>query len=213
MKKQIKPFIAVAAGISLSALLCQTSQAGLAPGGSISGTSILADALGANTGPEALVINWSVSESLSDVYTYTYIVNNPAGDQLLGGPNVGSPEIVDDFAVDFNTTEPGALLPGTITGGTVGYPLAGAAVNWILFSPTVAAGTNSGPLSFESLDAPTMGIASAQDANPPSPWDSFPAGQPVPVPSVPDCGNTFALLGGAMTVLPFIGMRKKAFRS
>ena len=173
-----------------------------------SGTSILADVYGTATGPEALTVSWSVVENTPGVYTYTYIIDNPPGDVLLPGSfDPGLPESVDSFAVSFNAAAPGAVVPNTLNGGSHTHDLGSAGLSWSM--PSVDAGTNSPPLSFQSDDAPTMGNASASDANPPSPWSSSPDGDQVPVPNVPDSTNTAALLAGALLLL-LPGMRKKA---
>ena len=66
-----KPIAAVAVGaVLLSGMLCPAARAqGLL---NESGTAILANAFGTATGPEALTVDWSVVESASDVYTYSY---------------------------------------------------------------------------------------------------------------------------------------------
>jgi hypothetical protein len=209
MKTHTKPFITLISGpILLCGLLCQTSQA--ADVTVTSGTATLADSLGDNTPPEALTVAYSVTEdTVSDIFTYTYTVNNPANDVVLAGPQAGQPEIVDAFIADFNDTAPGAVIAGSIVGGNGGFTLDGSGVEWAMVFPTVAPGTNSGPLSFESYDAPTMGNAAATDANPPSPWNSSPDGQPVPVPSTPDSTNTAALLAGMLLLLPLRSTMKK----
>jgi len=101
MKKHLKPIVALISGpILVSGLLCPTAYAQLTPGGAgISGSSILADTYGANTAPEALTVNWSVVESVTDVFTYTYNVYNPTADVLLAGPDAGGSEIVALFSV------------------------------------------------------------------------------------------------------------------
>jgi hypothetical protein len=209
MKIYIKPIVALISGpILLSALLCQTAQASIIM--VETNTAILADAFGSTSSPEAITIGYSVTENtVSDVYTYTYTVNNPAGDVLLTGPNVGKPEIVDLFAVDFGAAVPGAVIPGSILGGTAGKILGGDSVEWALLTPNVAAGTSSAPLSFQSLFAPTLGNASAMDANAPSPWDSYPDGEQVAVPNVPDSASTMTLLAGMMLLLPLRSSVKK----
>jgi hypothetical protein len=208
MKMHKKPLIALVSGpILLAGLLCQTAHAATVM--VETNTAVLADILGANTGPEALTVGYSVTkDTISDIYTYTYTVNNPAGDVILGGADAGQPEILDLFSVDFNASVLGAVL-GTPTGGTFGENNGIFGISWFLLTPNVAAGANSGPLSFESLDAPIMGDASASDANPPSPWDSSPDGNPVPVPFVPDSTSTMPLLAGMMLLLPFGSVLKK----
>jgi hypothetical protein len=208
MNIKLKPLVALVSGtILLPGLLCQTVQAQIIM--VETNTATLADALGAATGPEALTVGYSVTENtLTDVYTYTYTLNNPAGDIILpGAVNAGESEIVDLFSIGFNASAPGAVLPGSFTGGTVGRNNGVFGVEWILATPTIAAGDNSTglyagvPMSFKSLDAPEMGNASASDANPPSPWDSSPDGNPVPVPA-PDSTSTLTLLAGMMLLFP-----------
>jgi hypothetical protein len=213
MKIHAKPIIALACGaILICGSFCQTTQAkGML---NESGDSTLADVNGAATGPEALTVSWSVVETAPSDYVYTYTVNNPADDVLLGGPNAGSPEIVDFFSVDFNTLVTGAVVSGP-TGGT-GSGVAAGGVSWGLDTPVVNPGTTSGPLSFDSELPPSPGDATANDSNPPAPWASFPDGQVVPVPGtgnfpVPDSTNSMALLAGVLLLLPFgSAMRKKA---
>jgi hypothetical protein len=199
-------------GIALAGLQNQSAQALglLTPGGPAdTGTSVLADALGANTGPEAITISWSVSESLADVYTYTYVVNNPVGDVVLnndGSPST-TPEIVDAFSVGFNTTLPGAFVMGSQTGGVYDANNGTGGLFWA-FTP-VNAGTSSGPLSFQSDNAPTLGNANAQDRNPPSPWASNPDGQQVPIPNAVPEPSTMVLFALASFLMP---MRSRLFR-
>ncbi len=55
-----------------------------------------------------------------------------------------------------------------------------------------------------------MGLADAQDSNPPSPWSSFPNGQDVPVPSpLPDATGTLALLGATVLLLGLCSTRRR----
>ena len=198
--------------LALAALLpagawCQTSNiTGLLD---ISGTSSLADAFGTATGPEALLVNWSVVESPSLVYTYSYTIQNPVGNVLLNndGSPTSIPEIVDAFSVGFDTTVPGAFIAGSQTGGLSQQNNGVDGLFWTLAA--VDAGTNSPPLSFESGLPPTLGDVSAQDANPPSPWSSVPYGQKDPVPQtaspdVPDSASTFTFLAAVLLLLlPF----------
>jgi hypothetical protein len=212
MKNQTKPIVALGCGAILLAVMpCQTTQAALLD---ISGTSILADLNGTGTAspPEALTISWSVIEDVSDVYTYTYYINNPAHDVVLSDD---LPEIVGVFGVSFNILNPHAVVGGP-SGADGSFYAPGFGVSWNYSSPdNVPAGSTSGPLTFESDLPPSPGDASASDANPPSPWASSPNGQQVPVPgtgnfSVPDSMNTMALLAGVLLLLPFeFAMRKK----
>ena len=210
MKIHPKTIIALAAGaILLSGVLDQTAQAVLL---NESGTSILADSLGANTGPEALPISWSVVENASLIYTYTYTVNNPVGDVVLNntGTPTSTPEPVDAFSVGFDTTAGGAYISGSQTGGLFDENNGTAGLFWLLVS--VNPGTSSGPLSFQSDQPPTLGNANAQDANPPSPWSSNPNGQQVPVPiTVPEPG-TWALVAIGTGLGVFLRGRRQARR-
>jgi hypothetical protein len=144
-----------------------------------------------------------------DVYTYTYTINNPAGDVMLpGSPNPGSPEIVDSFGVTFDASAPGAAVSGP-TGSLFEENVGTGGLFWFIY-PVIEPGTSSGPLSFQSDDAPTFGNASATDDNPPSPWTSINGGQEVPVPmtSVPDAMSTAGPLAGVALLLA-AGSRKK----
>jgi hypothetical protein len=244
MKTHLKPLVALGSGTLLfSGLLCQTAQAqqvigqsasALAPGGSISGVTTLADTQGVNYGSdEILTVDWSVLEPSAGSYVYQYTLFNPAGDLILSGPNAGQSEIVDQFSVGFNDTAPGAYVPLSQTGGTlpniVSGPEGGGGVNWVLGTPEVAAGANSGLLSFDSSLAPSDGNAQASDSTAPSPWSSSPEGGYLPVPGngtfsvpvggyfaphqsngVPDEANTMTLLAGVMLLLPFRSAIKKA---
>lgn len=182
-----KPVLALAGGLALiagSGVHAQGVLAPLTPGGPAdSGSSYLADVLGSGpTSPESLTVSWSVSEDLSGIYTYSYTVFNPAGDiQLPGSVSPGSPEIVDYYSVNFDTTVAGALIPGSLFGGAYSAPNS-TGVFWIM--APVQAGTSGPKLSFQSDLPPVYGNANASDANPPSPWSSSPAGQPVPVPNI-----------------------------
>jgi len=206
MQLRSKPIIALGCGvIILTVIPFQTAQASSL---NISGISVLADVNGTTTAPEALTVSWSVVENASEVYTYTYIINNPAGDSLLPGSYApGASEIVDSFTLSFNAAAPAAVVSGP-TGGLVAANLGSAGLFWFIY-PVVDAGASSGPLSFESDDAPMMGNASASDDNPPSPWASSPDGQPVPIPNVPDSMNTMALLAGTLPLFLFV-MKKNA---
>ncbi len=105
------------AGAFIAGMTCGTTHAQTLIA---TNNSALANVFGVSTGPEALVIGWSVVESATGVYTYTYTVNNPAGDVLLTSAETaptGTPEIVDSFSVGFNTTLLGAFIPGSQAGG------------------------------------------------------------------------------------------------
>jgi hypothetical protein len=216
MKRHAKPMVALIFGaILLPGLLCQTAQAQTAQWLlNESGTSILADAFGTATGPEALTVNWSVIENSWDIYTYSYTVNNPAGDVILnnqGQPTL-TPEIVDAFSVGFNTTLPGAYLPFSQYGG---YSDQNDGVNGLFWSfAAVKAGSASPVLSFQSFLPPAWGDAGAQDANPPSPWSSIPYGQQVPVPDPPtevaEPTTAALLVLTALLLLPFRSTVRKS---
>ncbi len=176
--------------ILLAGLFCQTAQAVLLHE---SGTAVLADNLGATTGPDALIVDWSVDENAALVYTYTYTVDNPVGDSTA----------FSSFSVGFDTTQPGAFVAGSQTGGALDLNNGALGLDWDFAA--VQPGANSGPLSFESTLLPMMGDANASGGiTPPSPWSSNPDGQEVPVPetSVPDSMNTLAALAGVLLLLP-----------
>jgi hypothetical protein len=182
-----------AGAILLSALLGKTAQA----------TSVLADVLGTDSGPEALPISWSVVENASLVYTYSYTVNNPAGDVLL---NNGTPEVVDAYSVSFDTTAPGAYIASSQLGGLTDLNNGTAGLFWA-FTP-ISPGASTSPLSFQSDLPPVMGNAGAQDANPPSPWSSSPNGQQVPVPGVVPEPTTLSMLLAGSGLLGVVGRRR-----
>ncbi len=206
-----KPLGVLAFGTILTTgLLCQTAQAQpivllpLSPGGPAdTGTSVLADSYGSNSGPEAITVYWSVSESSNAVYTYTYAISNAVGDVVLdnnGNPTL-TPEIVDAFSVGFDTTQPGLYIMNSQVGGLFDLNNLSAGLFWA-FTP-VNPGTVSGPLSFQSDMPPIPGNANAQDRNPPSPWASNPDGQEVPVPGEVPEPSTTVLLALASALLPF----------
>ena len=219
MKKHGKIIAAMACGmVWISGIFCQTTQAQDVLLNE-SGTSVLANTFGMNTGPEALIVSWAVVENNSDVYTYSYVVNNPLGDVLLNnnGTPTSNPEIVDAFAVVFDTTFAGAYVPGSQTGGSGNQNNGTSGLFWSFTA--VNPNTSSPILSFESDLPPTLGNANAQDANPPSPWSSIPNGQQVPVPAVPEPPTT-VLLAGTLLLLPFrsallrvIGKKAQAVRA
>jgi len=214
MKLYAKPSVALTSGaILLSCLLGQSAQGqGALALLNESGTSILADAFGTATGPEALTVSWSVVESVSLVYTYSYVVNNPLGDVLLNnnGSPTSNPEIVDAFGVGFNTTVPGAYIMNSQTGGTSDQNNGTGGLFWSFTA--IQPNTSSPILSFQSDLPPTQGFADAQDANPPSPWSSFPDGQTVPIPAVPEPATT-ALLALTMTSLLLLPFRHNILKN
>jgi hypothetical protein len=195
--------VALASGaILLAGFACQTVQA--APLDE-TGSSYLSDAFGSGSGSsESLTVSWSVVEDLSGIYTYTYTIDNPAGDVLLNndGSPTTTPEVVFNYSVGFDTTAPGAYVLGSISGGAFDLNNGVDGLTWNFTA--VSAGNNSPALSFESDLPPTMGDADALGDNPPSPWSSYPNGQEVPVPEpVPDSMNTLALLAGMLLLLRF----------
>lgn len=206
MRIRAKSVVALVSGaFLLPGLPCQTAQAqGLF---NETGASVLADAFGTASGPEALNVSWSVVENASDVYTYTYTVNNPSGDVVLNnnGTPTSTPEIVDAFSVGVNTTVPGAYVPSSQAGGSSQQ---NNGVNGLFWSfAAVPAGSASPALSYESDLPPTQGDAVAQDSNPPSPWSSLPYGDTVPVPDSPivvhEPTATVLLALTALLLLPF----------
>ena len=211
MKKLEKPFVGLAFGlVLLGGLQCQTSQAQpivllpLTPGGQAdTGTSVLADALGSNSGPEAITVYWSVNESSNHVFTYSYQISNAVGDVVLdnnGNPTL-TPEIVDAFSVGFDTTQPGAYINNSQVGGL--FPLNNGPDGLSWFIQPVNPGTIGLPVSFQSDLPPIPGNANAQDRNPPSPWASNPDGQEVPIPGAVPEPPTTILLALASVLLPF----------
>jgi hypothetical protein len=199
MKKHKKAIIALVSGaILLFGVLGQTAQAQ-----SVIqlGSAQLANISGTSNGPEALTVNYEVTLS-AGVYTYLYSVANPSGDVILApAPGAGSPEVVDAFAVVFNTLLPGAYVPGSQAGGT-GLQNNGASGLFWSF-PGVNPGSSSPTLSFQSDMPPTLGNANASDSVPPSPWSSVPYGQMVPVPSTVPEPMTMVLLALPLALVPF----------
>jgi hypothetical protein len=203
MNRHVKPISVLGCGIILTAGgLCQSAHADL----DISGTSVLADSLGAATPPEALTVSWSVVESGS-VYTYSYTVNNPPNDTVPGS-NPTQLEFVDTFGLNF-APSPDAVISLPSDGGANG------GVNGVVFwsfSPAapIAAGSSSPSLFFQSDLPPSPGIATASDDDT---WGNNPESQYVPVPgtgnftgpnTIPDSTATFALLAGTLLLLPFV---------
>jgi hypothetical protein len=185
MKIHAKPIIALASGtILLSGILCQTAhaQSTLIE----SGSSSLADTFGTSIGAEALNVSWFVLENTtSDVYTYGYIVNNPAGDVLLNNNDTPttSPELVNFFSVTFNTLIPGNYLSASEPVGGFIQNNGANGLSWA-FSD-ISPGASSGLLSFQSDTPPAMGNASAAGGSPPGPWSSIPDGELIPIPDAP----------------------------
>jgi hypothetical protein len=218
MKKRVKPIIALASGVLLlPGLLCQSAQAQ----GTFyeSGTSVLADDVDTATGPEALTVSWFVAGNTDNLYTYGFNVNNPTGDvELPGAPDQGAPEMVGSFSLSFDATVPGAFVSGNApAGGTFANEGTGG-LTWTF--PAVSPGAVSGLLVFQSDLPPSLtGQASAGGgAIPPSPWSTFPAGTPVPVPrGVPEPVTTDLLALTALMMLPFSstwrGLLRKSWNS
>jgi hypothetical protein len=198
-----KPVAALAAGI----LVFLTLGGGKVLAQSVieSGSSYLSDVLGSGpSSPETLTVSWLVTENMSGVYTYSYTIFNPAGDVLLnnmGAPTM-TPEIVDSFNVGFDTTMPGAYVPGSIMGGAFDQNNGPDGLSWAFNA--VNPNNSSPTLTFQSLMPPSLGTANASDRNPPSPWSSIPNGQLVPVPAPvpePPAFLLFSLAG--LALLPF----------
>jgi hypothetical protein len=212
--KYAKPTIALPLlGILISGLLCQTAHAQVVE----SGSSVLQPSVLPNPGPspqEYLTVSWSVVLSGS-VYTYNYTVNNPFGDVIENndGTLTGTPEVVDSFQVAFDTTVAGAVVSGP-TGGNFSFTQGPNGIFWGIAS--VTNGFSSGTLSFQSDFAPTLGNASADDANPPAPWSSaLPYGQEVPVPNTavvtPEPATMMMFAMGGLLLLPIRSrLHKKA---
>jgi hypothetical protein len=179
-----------------------------------SGTSTLANVFGISTGPEALTVSWFVFEnSLNDVYTYQYNVNNPSGDVVLNGPNspTSTPEIVDSFSLTFDATVAGAIVSAT---APVGGSFQNNGANGIAWTfPDVSPGTSSPLLAFQSALGPGPGNASAADAVPPSPWSTVPNGASVPVPrAVPEPEATSLIAMAGLFLLPLRSRLGRFFR-
>jgi hypothetical protein len=208
MKRQVRPILALVSGVVLlSGVLCPKVQAQSEV--ITSGTSTLAPTVmpvgGFGSNPqEYLVVTWSVTENtISDVYTYSYDVKNPAGDVVLNnnGTLTTAPQTVNNIEATFNTTVLGAVLgtPPTPSGG--GYvQVTSVGISWTF--PAVNPGGVSALLTFTSDLAPGMGTASAN----PAPWASTsPNGQqvPVPIPLATPEPTTTALLGLVLLLVPF----------
>jgi len=209
MNKQAKPIFALISGVILfPSLLCLTVQAQNTV--ISSGTSTLAPSVipvggfGANP-EEYLSISWSVLENASDIFTYSYTVNNPAGDVLLNnnGTLTTTPEIVDNFEVTFLPAVQNSYLPGTQAGGAFDQ-VTSVGLTWDFTA--VNPGGSSALLSFQSDLGPGSGNASADGGNSPAPWASTSLnGQQVPIPmprAVPEPATT-TLLALTLLLLPF----------
>lgn len=205
----IKPLVAVGCGaILLTVMPCQTATAQTVVS---SGTSYLIDVFGdAPSSPngmkEDLPVVYSVTQS-GAIFTYNYIVYNPAGDVLQSSSGVpttdpGTPEIVNNLTIDFNES-PSSVLSITPIGGYTAVPLPGAGITWSFSA--VTAGNNTADMSFTSPLAPTMGPASAQNGDGPSPWSGS-----LPVPA-PEPATTSLLALTCLSLLSFRSiLRRKA---
>jgi hypothetical protein len=214
MRNALKPTIFRSAAVLLTiAALGQTARA--TPLLNESGTALLAPVVAppggfASNPQEYLPVAWTVVENASLVYTYSYTVQNPANDVILTGSGGLSttPEIVDQFTVDFNTTAPGTFIPGSQMGGSTLLPTA-IDLGWT-FSPAIQAGASGPTVSFESDNPPTLGNASADDAVPPAPWSSVsPSGTQLPVPVTTPEPSTTALLAVAIGLLALFRFPKR----
>jgi len=204
MKINGKPILALLPGaFLLMGVLCPTAQAQSVIDPTT--TYTLATVLGSQAPPEAITVTTEVTE-LDNVYTYTYIVNNPAGDVILSGGS--GPEDVGTFSLGFDTTQPGAYVANSMSGGQANLVLGNSGLTWVLAPAggpsAVAPGFSSATLSFQSLDGPTLGNANATDnGDSPSPWASNPSGQQVPIPQLVPEPSTISLLAGFLLLLPF----------
>jgi hypothetical protein len=213
MKRLKTPVIAVASGVVLmSGVPCQMAHAQSLlnqPGTSVLAPSVTPIGGFASNPQEYLSVAWLVTENGSGVYTYSYTVQNPAGDVLLtaGGGLTATPEIYDAFSADFDTTIPGAYVPASQTGG-VFQQVNTVDLAWF-FNPSVAAGTVGPTVTFESDLPPVLGNASAEGA---IPWSSLsPGGQEIPIPSsVPEPTTLVLFTLAALLFFPFPRQRELA---
>ena len=207
MKMHIKPLVALGCGaILLTVMPCQTATAQTVLS---SGTTYLIDVFGdAPTSPngmnEDLPVAYSVTQS-GAIFTYNYTIYNPSGDVLQSSSGVpttdpGTPEIVNNLTIDFNES-PSSVLSITPIAGYSSIPLPGAGITWSF--PAVTPGNNSAEMSFTSPFGPTMGPASAQNGDGPSPWSGS---LPVPAPE-PATTSLLALMG--LSLLPFRSILKR----
>ena len=209
MTTRVKPIAALASGIfAWTCVLCTPAQAQTTL---VSyGTSTLADVFLTSSGSEALSVSWFVVENSSasgNVYTYSYNVNNPSGDDVLNnnGTPTTTPETFDTFSLTFNASIPGAIISATA-------PLNGSwannGANGVMWTfPDVSPGSSSPLLAFQSALPPVLGNAGAGGgAIPPAPWSSVPAGTPVAVPApkaVPEPGTMALMVVAALALVPF----------
>ncbi len=209
MKNEMRPAALVFGTIAMSTIMSQSLPA--APLNE-TGSSILAPVIAPTGGyasnpQEYLTVSWSVVENLSDVYTYTYTVHNPAGDVLMNdnGSLTTTPEVFDAFSVGFNTTAPGAYLTGTQT-GSPSEEVNPTDLTWF-FDPSIPAGSNSPAVTFQSDLPPVPGASDASDGSPPSPWSVSALASTIPVPGkVSDVMSTGVL---GVTVLMLAVVRGK----
>jgi hypothetical protein len=218
MKTATKLVILVASGaVLLCGALCGTvhAQSTLIE----SGSSILSPSLAPTGGyasnpQEYLNVGWMVVESGSGVYTYSYTVQNPAGDVILNstGGLTSTPEIADSFSIDLNTAIPNAYLPGTQTGGAF-QEVNTIGLAWF-FYPSISAGSTGPTVSFQSDLPPIMGNGSADGGVPPGPWSTVSlSGQEVPIPNAPigvaEPTTTALFALTALLLLPFRAVARR----
>lgn len=198
---QPKPTVALIVGaVLIFGALSQTAQAQ-----SVIDTNyvVLADAAGSAASPTALPVSTWVTQ-LGNVYTYNYIVYNPAGD---------TGKLVTTFSVGFESDIPGVVSSisgdGVNNAGNLGVlwqPLINSASGNFL-----SAGAQSAVLSFQSDEPPTIGAANSNGSSPPGPWKSINGGEDVFVP-VPE-PEIMSMLAGALLLLPFRSSVLKKSRS
>jgi len=208
-KENMKKIVILAGALFIAAVAVPQAQATLI----MSNTVVLGDVSSTPTPtPEDLTVSYQVNLT-GGIYTYSYVINNPTGDITLSGANAGKSEIVEQFDLNVNISDPNQYIAGSQAGEIAVDMIANASgLTWenLNLSP----GASSPTLSFESYEPPTLGAANANDDSPPSPWSSLSAnGQLVAVPgavTIPDGGMTVALLGGAL-----IGLRaiRRTFRN
>ncbi|MGP8200228.1 MAG: hypothetical protein ACLQU4_12080 [Limisphaerales bacterium] len=174
------------------------------------GVSILAPAVTPAGGfaadpQEYLRVSWLVVENASDVYTYSYTVQNPTGDVHLNGNGTSgtTPEAFNFFFVDFNTTLPGAYVSGSQSGTSL-RKFSSDELAWF-FAPGIGAGSSSTTVSFESDLPPTWGRATAGDIASRPPWSAvFEWGAELPVPGIASVSGTTAIPEPTTTELMFV---------
>ena len=208
MKRRVKPIFALdSVVVLLFAVMCPMLRAQSTV--IESGTSTLAPTIlplgGFQGNPEEyLIISWSVTQNtISDIYTYSYTVNDPVGDVVLNdnGSLASNPQSVNNIEVSFNASAAGAVV-GTppIPNGGGFVEVTSVGVTWAF--PVVNPGGASALLTFQSDLGPGMGNASAT----PAPWASTePNGQQVPVPLLHTAPEpaTMTLFALALLLVPF----------